>query len=87
VETKINVRVFTVKLKVVVLLLVGLMTGLAACQGGQETPTETPADTTTTPADTTTSPSPELSPAESPSPEESPEESPSPEDSPTESPS
>jgi len=64
VETKINVRVFTVKQKVVVLLLVGLMTGLAACQPGGETP----ADTTTTPADTTTSPSPELSP----SPEESP---------------
>jgi hypothetical protein len=64
-----NVRMFTVKSKVFVLVLLGLVTTLAACQPKEETPTdtnspagtispaETPAEITTpveTPATTTT---------------------------------
>ncbi len=64
-----NVRMFTVKSKIFVLVLLGLVTTLAACQPKEETPTdtttpagtispaETPAETTTpaeTPATTTT---------------------------------
>jgi hypothetical protein len=71
------VRMFTVKSKAIVLILVGLMTSLAACQGGNDagggaggtgggsTPAETPAGTTSSPAETPagTTSSPSSSPA------------------------
>lgn len=75
-----NPEDFTVKSKVIVLLLLGLVTALSACQGGEETPTEstTPA-TEATPTETitpipdatptgTTSPSPDATESPSPSP-------------------
>ena len=65
------------KLKVIVLVLLGLVTTLAACeQGGEETPTETTSPTETvspaeTPTETTT-------PAETPATDATPVETPTP---------
>jgi cytoskeletal protein RodZ len=85
-----NPEDFTVKSKVIVLLLLGLVTALSACQGNQETPTETTTPATeATPAETTapvpdatptgtTSPSPDTTPTGTTSPSPDATESPSP---------